>query len=290
MIIQIPGSSANIGPGFDCFGIGWQLYNYIEFLPCEELKISGCPQEFQNADNLAYQGYLAAAKAGGIESEAVEIIFKESNIPVSRGLGSSAALIVGGAVAANEMHSLGFDSQKLLEICTPIEGHPDNIAPSIFGGFTVSVMDGEKVISIPCPVSEKLYFTALIPDFKLSTELARGVLPKDYSRADAIFNLSRASLLIKALECGEAELISAAMNDRIHQPYRTELIEGYDKAREIALSLGACGVCISGAGSTMLCVSDKADFSEKMAAAMEKEFPSWNIIPLLIDSTGACRI
>ena len=290
MIIQIPGSSANIGPGFDCFGIGWQLYNYIEFLPCEELKISGCPQEFQNADNLAYQGYLAAAKAGGIESEAVEIIFKECNIPVSRGLGSSAALIVGGAVAANEMHSLGFDSQKLLEICTPIEGHPDNIAPSIFGGFTVSVMDGEKVISIPCPVSEKLYFTALIPDFKLSTELARGVLPKDYSRADAIFNLSRASLLIKALECGEAELISAAMNDRIHQPYRTELIEGYDKARETALSLGACGVCISGAGSTMLCVSDKQDFSEKMAAAMEEDFPSWNIIPLLIDSTGACRI
>ncbi|MBQ7895552.1 MAG: homoserine kinase, partial [Oscillospiraceae bacterium] len=173
MIIRIPGSSANLGPGFDCFGIGWQVYNYIEFLPSDTLMISGCPEEFQNADNLAYASYLAVIKWAGIENEAVEIKFLDSNIPVSRGLGSSAALIVGGAVAANEMHSLKLSPQQLLELTTPIEGHPDNIAPSIFGGFTFSVMDGDKVISVPCPISDKLHFTALIPDFKLSTELAR---------------------------------------------------------------------------------------------------------------------
>lgn len=290
MKIRIPGSSANLGPGFDCFGIGWQVYNYMDFLPSEELKISGCPEEFQNEENLAYQGYLAVLNYAGIENKAVEINFLESFIPVSRGLGSSAALIVGGAVAANEMFELKLSKQQLLEITTPIEGHPDNIAPSVYGGFTVSVMEGDKVFSVPCPVSDKLYFTALIPDFKLSTELARSVLPKDYSRADAIFNISRASLLIKGLEQGDTKLIACAMNDRIHQPYRTELIAGYDRARELALSEGACAVCISGAGPTMLCVSDKPDFSEKMAAKMAEEFPGWQTIPLLLDNKGTCRI
>ena len=290
MIIRIPGSSANIGPGFDCFGIGWQVYNNIEFLPANELKISGCPEEFQNEKNLAYLGYRAVIDAAGIENKAVEINFLESCIPVSRGLGSSAALIVGGAVAANELYDLTLSRQQILELSTPIEGHPDNIAPSVFGGFTVSVMDGERVVSVPFPISPRLNFTALIPDFKLSTELARSVLPANYSRADAIFNVSRASLLIKALELGDAELIAAALNDRIHQPYRTGLIEGYDKAKQLALSLGACGVCISGAGPTILCISDKADFAEQIKAAMAGLFPSWQVKELVADTQGAVRI
>lgn len=290
MIIRIPGSSANLGPGFDCFGIGWQVHNYIEFIPSDTLKISGCPEEFQNTENLAYLGYAAVLDYAKIADKAVEIKFLDSNIPVSRGLGSSAALIVGGAVAANELHSLNLSKQQLLEIATPIEGHPDNIAPSIFGGFTVSVMEGDKVISIPCPVSNKLYFTALIPDFKLSTELARSVLPLNYSKADAVFNVSRASLLIKALEHGDAELIKIAVNDKIHQPYRTELICGYDRAEELALSLGACSVCISGAGPTILCISDKADFFEKLSEVMAKEFPSWKTIALRSDNDGAVKV
>ena len=290
MIIRIPGSSANLGPGFDCFGIGWQVYNYMEFLPSETLKISGCPEEFQNEDNLAYLGYKAVLDYAGIENKAVEIKFLDCSIPVSRGLGSSAALIVGGAVAANEMFDLKLSKQQLLEISTPVEGHPDNIAPSVYGGFTLSVMDGEKVISIPCPVSDKLYFTALIPDFKLSTELSRSVLPQSYAKADAVFNLSRASLLVKALEIGDAELVACGMNDKIHQPYRTELIDGYPKAKALAESAGACAVCISGAGPTMLCVSDKADFFEKLSPLMAEEFPGWKVIPLLIDNEGAVKV
>ena len=290
MIVRIPGSSANIGPGFDCFGIGWQVYNYIEFLPSDVLKVSGCPEEFCNADNLAYLGYLSVVRAAGIENEAVEIIFRDSNIPVCRGLGSSAALIVGGAVAANEMHKLGYDKQKLLEICTPIEGHPDNIAPSIFGGFTVSVMDGDKVVSIPCPVSDKLHFTALIPDFKLSTELARSVLPQNYSKADAIFNLSRASLMVKALELGDTQSVKTALNDRIHQPYRTELIAGYELAEKLSYDVGACGVSISGAGPTMLCISGDEDFTEKLRPLMAEHLPTWQVIKLAIDTEGACAV
>ncbi len=290
MIIRIPGSSANIGPGFDCFGIGWQVYNNIEFLQGDQLKISGCPEEFQNEHNLAYLGYKAVLDAAGIDNTAVEINFLESDIPVSRGLGSSAALIVGGAVAANEMHNLKLSRQQILELCTPIEGHPDNIAPSVFGGFSVSVMDGGRVVSARFPLSEKLSFTALIPDFKLSTELARSVLPQSYSRADAIFNISRASLMIKALETGDEKLVKAALHDKIHQPYRTCLIEGYDKAEELALSLGACGVCVSGAGPTILCVSAKEGFSAEMRNTMTEEFPTWQVIELSVDREGAAKI
>lgn len=290
MIIRIPGSSANIGPGFDCFGIGWQVYNNIEFLPADMLKISGCPEEFQNEENLAWLGYKAVMEAAGIENTAVEIKFLESDIPVSRGLGSSAALIVGGAVAANEMHGLKLSRQQILELTAHIEGHPDNIAPSVFGGFSVSVMDGERVVSAQFPLSEKLSFTALIPDFKLSTELARSVLPQSYSRADAIFNISRASLMIKALEAGDGELVKAALHDRIHQPYRTGLIKGYDKAEELALFLGACGVCVSGAGPTILCVSEKESFSAKMRKAMAEEFPTWQVMELLVDREGAVKL
>lgn len=291
MLIRSPGTSANLGPGFDCFGIAWDIYNEIEFIPGGgSLRISGCPEEFQNEDNLAYQGYMAVMKAAGLSDNGLEIIFKETEVPVSRGLGSSAALITAGAVAANELHNLGYSKDELLSIATPVEGHPDNIAPALFGGFTASAMEGEQAVTAHFGISEKLHFTALIPDFKLSTELSRSVLPKSYSRADAVYNVAHAALVIKALESGDGALLKTAMQDKIHQPYRMALIEGIERVRELAEGCGLTAMCISGAGSTLLCISENADFSEKMSAAMAESFPGWRVRKLLPELQGACEL
>lgn len=291
MRIKVPGSSANLGPGFDCFGLAWQCYNEIDFRPgVEGLLISGCPERFAGRDNLAFAGYKAVLEAAGLEEEPLEIEFLKTDIPVSRGLGSSAALITAGAVAANSLHSLGLSRAQLLSIATPVEGHPDNIAPSLFGGFTVSTMEGQQAITASFPLSDKLFFTGIIPDFELSTELSRSVLPQLVPRADAIYNVSRASLLLRAMEDGDCELLSVALSDRIHQPFRTKLISGYDRALALAKELGCAGMCISGAGSTLLCISDSPDFTGKLSQAMAEPFPAWRVLELLPDMQGAALL
>ena len=291
MKFRIPASSANLGPGFDCFGIAWQCYNEIEFIPREEgLVISGCAEKYCNEDNLAYKAYRAAMAWAGQRESGLEIRFGRTDIPVSRGMGSSAALIVGGVVAANAIHGLELSGSELLAIATSVEGHPDNIAPALFGGFTVSAMDGIAAVTTHFPISEKLFFTLLIPDFELSTELARSVLPEAVSRQDAIFNISRSALLIKALERGDRQLMRIALEDKLHQPYRTKLIQGFETAESAAKKLEAMGICISGAGSTLLCIADRPDFSAEMEEALKESLPGWKVLGVKPDLQGVKMI
>lgn len=291
MKFRIPASSANLGPGFDCFGIAWQCYNEIEFIPREEgLVISGCNEKYRNEDNLAYKAYHAAMTWAGQRESGLEIRFGRTDIPVSRGMGSSAALIVGGVVAANAIHGLELSGSELLAIATSVEGHPDNIAPALFGGFTVSAMDGIAAVTTHFPISEKLFFTLLIPDFELSTELARSVLPEAVSRQDAIFNISRSALLIKALERGDRQLMRIALEDKLHQPYRTKLIQGFETAEAAARKLDAMGICISGAGSTLLCIADRPEFSAEMKEALKESLPGWKVLGVKPDLQGVKMI
>lgn len=287
MKVSVGASSANLGPGFDCFGLAWQLYNTMEFMPADRLVIEGCDEKYKNAENLAYRAYTAALAAAGKAASGVCIRFLRTDIPVSRGLGSSAALTVGGVLAADRLNGLGFSDEQLLAVATSVEGHPDNVAPALFGGLTVSAMDGGKAVSAVYALSDRLHFTALVPDSELSTSMSRSVLPQSISREDAIFNVSRAALLLKALENGDCGLIRTALRDRIHQPFRKALIEGYDRAEALALETGAAGVCISGAGSTILCVSPEEDFYGKMKAAAEREFPRWRVLDMKPDTLGA---
>ena len=291
MKFRIPASSANLGPGFDCFGIAWQCYNEIVFIPREEgLVVSGCEEKYCNEDNLAYKAYRAVMAWAGQRESGLEIRFGRTDIPVSRGMGSSAALIVGGVVAANAINGLELSGSELLAIATSVEGHPDNIAPALFGGFTVSAMDGIAAITTHFPISEKLFFTLLIPDFELSTELARSVLPVNVSRQDAIFNISRSALLIKALERGDRQLMRIALEDKLHQPYRTKLINGYDSAEAAAKKLDAMGICISGAGSTLLCIADRPEFSAEMEKELKESLPGWKVLGVKPDLQGVKMI
>ena len=288
MIVRVPASSANLGPGFDCLGIAWNLYNEIEYeLSDSGLVIEGCDERFQGEDNLTYRAFRRALDYAGVKAPGVTIRFRKTEIPVSRGLGSSAALIAGGVVAADRLCSLGLSDEERLSIATGIEGHPDNVAPALFGGMTVSAMDGERAVTCPCPVSPKLYFTVLIPPFELSTELSRSVLPASYSRPDAVFNLSRTALLLRALETGDAQLLRVGLQDRLHQPYRLPLIAGVEQAKAAAEACGAIGLCISGAGSTLLCIAAEADFSRRFAAKLLETLPGWRVLAVTPDLSGA---
>lgn len=286
MRILVPSSSANLGPGFDCFGIAWQSRNEIFFEHSDTLSIEGCAVEYANSVNLAWLGFSKAMQLAGKKAAGVKIIFGKTDIPICRGLGSSAALCAAGAAAADALFNLGLGRQGILDAATAVEGHPDNVAPAIFGGLTASMMDGERAVTVNFPIHERLRFTALIPDFQLSTAMARAVLPKSVNRADAIFNVSRGALLLNALGSGDLELLSIAMDDRLHQPYRWELISGSEAARKIAKECGAAALCISGAGPTLLCVTGEDGFAERTREALAIELPGWEVRELQVDREG----
>ncbi len=288
MKILVPASSANLGPGFDCFGIAWQLYNELEFIPGgDRLVITGCGEKYSNENNLAYRAYKAVLERFHLAPEPLKINFLRCDIPISRGLGSSSALLVAGLMAANAIHGLSMSRDELLSVATALEGHPDNVAPALFGGLTASAVEAGIPLSVRYPLSPRLFFTALIPPFELSTELSRKVLPHDVPRADAIFNVSRAALMLSALGSGDIALLRAAMADRLHEPYRRALIDGYDTARGLAYTHGAEAMCISGAGSTLLCVAAHPDLAANISADLAAHLPGWRAVSLLPELEGA---
>lgn len=288
--IRVPATSANLGPGFDSFGCALSLYNVYTFEIIERgLEIFGCPEEFCNADNLSIVAYRDTMAAMGLPMDALRLSI-HSDIPVCRGLGSSSAMLAAGAMAANTLHGSPLSKEELLNICTRIEGHPDNLAPAIFGGMTASLMREGVPVMARFPLSEKLRFTALIPDFHLSTEMARAILPKEIPFADAVFNISHAALLLRALETADIDMISFALNDRLHQPYRKGLIPGYDTAQQIAKACGAASFCISGAGPTCLCISDGEEVGLRLQDAIPRVLPNWQVLALTLDTEGCTVI
>ena len=217
--VRVPATTANIGPGFDSMGCALALYNYItcEVLPAGKLVITGCPEQYQNEENLAVQGYRAVLSRLGLPNEGLSLNIR-AEIPVCRGLGSSAALIAGGAAAANLLHGSPLPPAELLEVTYEIEGHPDNLAPAIYGGLTASLVEDGKPRTVKLPLSPTLRWVAAIPDFELSTHLARAVLPKEVAFVDAVYNASHVAVLVGALGRGDRELIAMALRDRVHSP------------------------------------------------------------------------
>ncbi len=287
IFVRVPATSANLGPGFDCFGLALNLYGRFGF---EEtaggLSFENVEKKYQNADNLAVRAYFRVLDELGVPRRGLRVRI-DSDIPPCRGLGSSASLIAAGLTAANAAHGGMLDGALLLRLATEIEGHPDNVAPALRGGLTASIMDGDSVLAMRCTLSEKLRFMALIPDFELSTQRARAVLPKQVPLADAVFNASRAAVLLRALETGDMRAVTAAMDDRLHQPYRASLIDEYEAVRALALRSGAAAVCISGAGPTMMCVYADGEFNAAMARGLQDMRNRWRALPLLPDMQGA---
>ncbi len=290
--LRAPATTANVGPGFDSLGCAFQLYNQYTFQLLDQgLIIDGCPEEFCNEDNLSYVSYKKAMEYMGLPVGGIHISVTDSQVPVSRGLGSSATMIAAGVYAANALHDYRMSDRDLLKVANMVEGHPDNVAPALFGGFTASFLDGEEPYTIKYDISEKLMFCAIYPDFQVSTHVARTVLPKSVDYGDAIYNVSRTAVLLKALENCDENLIRLSLNDRLHQPYRKELIDEFEKVKEIAMDKCGCfGFFISGAGPTLMCVSTDKDIKEKLDKELKSLSHLWTTIPLNVDFDGVKEI
>ena len=285
--IRVPATTANLGPGFDAFGCALSLYTEVTFEETESgLEITGCDEAYTGPDNMAYTAYCAVLSSLSEEVKGVKIHI-DAQIPIGRGLGSSAALLVAGAMAANVLRGNRLSTQGLLNITNAMEGHPDNLAPAFFGGLTASMVDNGLPVTVSFPLHPDWEILALIPDFELQTTFARSVLPTQIPRADAVYNLSHGAMVLKALELGDEKLLRTAMQDALHQPYRKKLIPDYDAIEGLARTSGAA-FCLSGAGPTLLCITR----NKKMREILEKRLDGittakGEICPLHVEFQGA---
>lgn len=287
--VKVPATSANLGSGFDVAGLALTLYNTFTFELSEDgLNIKGCPEQFCNENNLTYQAFKRAAEVCGLEYQGVNIECS-GEVPYTRGLGSSSTCIVAGIVGAFAFKDKVEERQEILELATSIEGHPDNVAPAIFGGVTVSVMEEDNVLTLNIPVKHDYRFVALIPPFTLSTEQSRAVLPQILPRKDAIKNVSHLALMVASLINGYDEGLKLGFKDRLHQPYRGDLIAGFD---EIMAALEkdeqVLGAYLSGAGPTIMAVIHADD---RMGVVRIKEelgdlIKDWRVNKLELDNRG----
>ncbi len=283
--VKVPATSANMGPGFDCLGVALNLYNRLEAheddKPRVEAEGEGAGLIPRDTSNLTYRAMRRAYEAAGRASPCF-FIRQINAIPLSRGLGSSAAAIVGGLVAANALMGNPLAKCELARIACEMEGHPDNVVPCLFGGLAASEMDGADVRYALSQPHERFRFAAMVPDFELSTAKARQALPDAYPRADAVRNVGRAVLMHAALGQGDAELLRAACHDRLHEPYRKALIPGWDDVHASAADNGALAVYLSGAGPAMMAVYDCDDegFPRRLQDALEGLTQQWKVLRL----------
>jgi len=292
--VRVPGTTANCGPGFDAIGMACTIYNNLELALSPEgqttIEIYGeGNSQIPNDDrNIALQAVKMVLDYHHIQDRGIHICLTNT-IPLARGLGSSAAAIVAGLVAANAATGNRLSKQILLDMATTIEGHPDNVAPAIYGGICLSVMHstGTKCLSFLPPKGLRL--VVAVPEFTLSTKVSRQVLPKTVPLKDAVFNVSRSALLVGALAKGELSYMKYALEDKLHQPYRQKLIPGMEAVFEAAEREGALGVTISGAGPSLIAYTTVNDHAigQAMVAAFENHSSKAAYHVLEIDTVGA---
>ena len=286
--VIVPATTANIGPGFDCLGAALTLYNQVQFILCPEaeaselyLTVQGREAERVSTakDNLLYQAWSKVFQVIGKATPAVSISI-QLNVPLARGLGSSATAIVGGLFGANQLAGNPLDKPTILELAIELEGHPDNVVPALLGGCQLCAGSSNNRQICPVPWHSTICPIVAIPNFELSTAEARAVLPQQVDYGDALFNLAHMGLLLRALETGQQDWLKAAMSDRLHQPYRRALIKGYDLVEAAALQAGAIGMVISGAGPSLLALAT-ASKAKEVALAMEI---AWQSIEVQADA------
>jgi len=265
--VTVPATTANLGPGFDCLGAALSLYNRFEFTltPDQPYKITatGLAAERVSIDehNLAYQAFSYFYQQMNQVPPSVHLVI-DLDVPLARGLGSSATAIVGGLVGANRLAGSPLSEAEVMALAITLEGHPDNVVPALIGGCRLAARRVDASWAIcDIPWHPDLIPVVAIPDFELSTAEARRVLPVSYERQDAIFNAAHLGLLLRALQTGESDWLKTALQDRIHQPYRQHLISGYDALQAAALEAGAYGLVISGAGPSLLALAHSAEAS-----------------------------
>lgn len=291
--VSVPATSANIGAGFDSCGLALSLYNTASF------------EEFDGVDIASEDGTPVPCTPGNLVYRTVREVYalcgrtlkglrlRQTNpIPMARGLGSSSACIAAGVLGANALLGGPLTNEDMLTFATKLEGHPDNVAPAMLGGFVVSAYDGGRVYALKKTVAPAIVFAAFVPDFPLLTEKARAVLPRTVPHTDAVYNLSRAALLATAFCEERYDFLPVATRDKLHQQYRLPLIEGGEDVFALADGLGALATFISGAGPTILSIVRTAEanvFFERAQKALESDsaLAHYTLRRLEADNEGA---
>jgi len=291
--ITVPATSANVGSGFDSSGIALRLYNTVYYDRSDSIDIKALDgiEIPTDSTNLVYRASEILFDLQGKKLEGL-MLRQRNNIPMTRGLGSSSACIVAGLLGANVLLGNIYPRSELMNIAAGIEGHPDNVIPAFSGGFSTSVIsDDGSVQTARFDIEQTLYFVALVPPFELSTATARAVIPKNILHSDGVYNLSRSGLLTAAFASKDYRLLREASKDRLHQPYRLDLIEGAREIIEICEDAGALATYISGAGSSIMSIVSSG-ITEFMKEITERigENPktmSYSSHLLTADNTGA---
>ncbi|AGL01933.1 homoserine kinase [Desulfoscipio gibsoniae] len=258
--VQVPATTANLGPGFDCLGMALELYNIVEFTKITrglviEVDGEGAGELPRNESNLVYRAAKRVFDKVGYSPAGLRIRLV-NNIPVGRGLGSSASAVIGGIIAANRLCDAGLNKREMLALACSMEGHPDNIAPALLGGLVIYASVEGEITWTKIDLPAGLKAVVAVPDFTMSTRDTREALPHMVTMRDAVFNISRAALLVAALQKGDLSVLGTAMDDKLHQPFRAGLIPGFKKVISAARLAGARGVALSGAGSAIVALAD----------------------------------
>ena len=307
---RVPATTANLGPGFDCLGLALPIYNIITIeetvMPSTGIEVN-VMKDFENAelieeldsipndkDNIVYKAVEILYNLVGQDPSEIKINIK-SSIPIAKGLGSSASVIVGGLMAANDLLGNPADEAALLSIATEAEGHPDNVVPAILGGLVMSSMEDDgSVIYRRLDWPEDWHITVCIPDFELATNISRSVLPEKVPMEDAKFNARRLAMLIHAIDTVDAKLMKSALEDRLHQPYREKLVPGFKEIKEaLKHEENVLGTVISGAGPSIVIISQKNNL-EKIYQTVKEVWDNLNvhcdIRTLTVEKCGASKV
>ncbi len=252
-----------MGPGFDCLGMALDIWNTVEVtVGGSGVDISGEGHDSlpKDASNLVHKSVARVFEELGRDVPEFRLSC-HNEIPLARGLGSSSASLIGGLTAGNELCDQAFTEDEILQIASEIEGHPDNVTPALYGGFRIAVNHNGRIISAPVPIPEGLEAVLFIPDVPMPTEEARGILPPEIPRTDAVHNVGRAALLVQAFTSGDLSLLDIATGDVLHQPARQAIFPAMKNMFRAAMAVGALGVFLSGAGSTVLALARDKEFT-----------------------------
>jgi homoserine kinase len=270
IVARVPATSANMGPGFDCLGMAIELYNDVTLVPGGPFRVEiageGAETLPRDRSNLVARTVIRFFESIGRPTPSFALRLT-NRIPMTGGLGSSSTALVGGLLAANRLAGDILSRLEVLRLAYELEGHPDNVAPAMLGGIVVSVVDEGRLVTLPLSVPAGLRAVLFLPRFSTSTREARRLLPTRVSLGDAVFNLSRSSLLVGALATGHLDLLRVATRDRLHQPHRQVLFPSMNRLFDAALEAGALAVWLSGSGSALLALTNGKE--AEVAAAFE---------------------
>ncbi|MBQ7891834.1 MAG: homoserine kinase [Erysipelotrichaceae bacterium] len=279
--IQVPATSANLGSGFDTLGIALNLYAKFTFEKSDALHIEGCDLQYANENNLIYQSYAYVFTKANTPIIPIHLVI-DSPIPLARGLGSSATCIVAGVLAANYFLDNQYTIDEVFQMASDIEGHPDNIAPCMFGSFTASSKFNNQWICTKFNCHPDLKFYACIPNFELSTKKSREVLPSQIDYKQAVSNLSKLAFVIKGFEEANEDYLQLGLDDNLHQPYRFPIIHDSQAILEYCKT-NKLPVYLSGAGPTIMIVTTKEINLQPM---LQNTTYTWKIVQLQVDTKG----